>query len=504
MGDNSKTYFSFLFVSLMLMSFEGNKGKFVYEDLFLNGKQIEVYNINELNSKGSDFCAVPFRNGIVFTSSRNSSDKDGLKNIFNNNYFDLFYSEKTGNDHYTDPKKLRGDINGDLHDGPASFNQTSSIMYFTRNNEKVKGLVSLKIYSAKEKNEKWVDLKELSFNGNKFSSCHPSLSKDGKTIYFASNRPGGYGGMDIYKTIMKDGKWGDPKNLGVNVNGEGNELFPYINEVGHLFYSSDGYGTIGKLDIFLCKKNGNGFKYRMNVGEPINSKWDDFGFFIDKNAEQGYLSSNRNGGNGNDDIYGWKLVNKKIVKKIIVIDQSTGEKINGAKIFIENQKNSWSPSILKNIEFGTYGYEIIDAEIYNLNIEKEGYFDYVAILTKDIIYNEKETIVLPNKRKYKLFLGKMMEQVSQVSMGNVEIELLNECDGSKQTTKSDEDGNYRFDIMCGCEYVVIAKKNGFMTRTKIISKSSNPCHSNQSIEKVIEMKEVSKSNRPRASIFDNK
>jgi hypothetical protein len=125
-------------------------------------------------------------------------------------------------------------------------------------------------------------------------------------------------------------------------------------------------------------------------------------------------------------------------------------------------------------------------------------------LTKDIIYNEKETIVLLNKRKYKLFLGKMMEQVSQVSMGNVEIELLNECDGSKQTTKSDEDGNYRFDIMCGCEYVVIAKKNGFMTRTKIISKSSNPCHSNQSIEKVIEMKEVSKSNRPRASIFDNK
>ena len=121
MGDNSKTYFSFLFVSLMLMSFEGNKGKFVYEDLFLNGKQIEVYNINELNSKGSDFCAVPFRNGIVFTSSRNSSDKDGLKNIFNNNYFDLFYSEKTGNDHYTDPKKLRGDINDVVIDLTTEF-----------------------------------------------------------------------------------------------------------------------------------------------------------------------------------------------------------------------------------------------------------------------------------------------------------------------------------------------------------------------------------------------
>lgn len=503
MSPKPTTYLTFLLFVFMLMSFDGARDNFIFDDFSMDEKQIEVYNIENLNSKGLDFCAIPYRNGIVFTSSRNKEDGTGLKNVFNNNYFDLYYSEKIGEDTYRDPQKLKGKINSDLHDGTATFNVPGDMMYFTRNNEKTSGLISLKIYSAEGVEGHWINLKELPFNSKKFSTCHPSLSRDGKILYFASDRPGGYGGMDIYKSILENGKWGEVQNLGVNVNGEGNELFPYINEGGHLFFSSDGYKSMGRLDIFLSKKAGRGFKRRANVGEPFNTLADDFGFYIDETGEHGYLSSNRHGGKGNDDVYGWKLVEKKISKNIIVVDGSTGERINEAEVSIDNEKETWNRNILKTVESGTYEYEVQNSDEYYLTIEKEGYEEYTAVLAKDIIYDEKETIVTLSKRKLSLFSGKVQEQVFHKGLENVKIEILNECDGRKQTAKSSKDGSFGFTVMCGCEYIVITKKDGFMTKTKIISKDSNPCQSSQLIEEVIEMRPVPNSNFPRASIFDD-
>lgn len=502
MNPNPTTYLTFLLLVFMLMSFDGTRENFAFDNFSKEERVIEVYNIENLNSKGLDFCAVPYRNGIVFTSSRNKIDGSGLKNVFNNNYFDLYYSDKIQDDTYSDPKKLKGKINGDLHDGTATFNVSGDKMYFTRNNEKTSGLISLKIYSAEGVEGHWINLKELPFNSKNFSTCHPSLSRDGKTLYFASDRPGGYGGMDIYKSIFQNGKWGEAQNLGVNVNGEGNELFPYINEGGHLFLSSDGYGTLGRLDIFLSKKDGRGFKFKQNVGEPFNTLADDFGFYIDETGEHGYLSSNRNGGKGSDDVYGWKLVEKKISKKIIVVDGSTGERINEAEVSIDNVKETWNRNILKTVESGVYEYEVQNSNEYFLTIEKEGYEEYDAILAKEIIYDNEETIVTLSKRKLSLFSGKVQEQVFHKGLENVEIELFNECDGRKQTAKSNKDGSFGFTVMCGCEYIVIAKKDGFMTKTKIISKESNPCQSSQLIEEVVEMRPVPNSNFPRASIFD--
>lgn len=502
MSQNPTTYLIFFLFVSMLMSFDGAKNNFAFEDFSIDEKEIQVYNIENLNSKGLDFCAVPYRNGIVFTSSRNKVDGSGLKNVFNNNYFDLYYSEKIGDDTFRDPQKLKGKINGDLHDGTATFNVVGDMMYFTRNNERSSGLISLKIYSAEGVGNQWINLKELPFNSKKFSTCHPTLTGDGKTLYFASDRPGGYGGMDIYKSTSVNGEWGEAQNLGVNVNGEGNELFPYINDAGHLFLSSDGFGTLGRLDIFLCKKDGRGFKYKQNVGEPFNTLADDFGFYIDQTGEHGYLSSNRAGGKGNDDVYGWKLVEKKISKTIVVIDEATGEKIDEAEVSIDSEKKSWDKNILETVKTGTYKYEVQNSEEYFLNIEKEGYEEYSAVLEKDIIYNGKESVVTLSKRKLSLFSGKVQEQVFHKAMENVEIELINECDGRVQLEKSSKDGSFGFTIMCGCEYIIIAKKEGFMTKTKVLSKELNPCRSTQLIEGVIELRPVPNSNYPRASIFN--
>ena len=470
-------------------------------------KEVEIYNIQQLNSKGLDFCAIPYRKGIVFTSSRHIDDKTGMRNLFNKNYFDLYYSERNGAGNYSDPRRLKGNINGKLHDGTATFNEAGNRMYFTRNNEKTKGKIALKIYSAEMIEGNWINVEELPFNSQKFSNCHPSLSKDGKQLFFASDRPGGYGGMDVYVSTLKNNKWSKPENLGVNVNGEGNELFPFVDDYGDLYVSSDGFGTTGRLDIFVCDRDGKRFKHKRNLGEPFNTRSDDFGFFIDKNKEHGFLSSNRLGGNGNDDVYGWRLVDKKeevgVSRKFIVIDELTGEKIEEAEVVVEQELEDWNRTVLKSATKGEYDYAVKNSEEYFIKIEKEGFIGFAKVWNKKEMMDKEVHTLYLKKRTFSLLSGKVEGQIYHDAMEGVEIELLNECDGRKQKAKTDADGIFGFTIMCGCEYVILAKKDGFLTANKKVSIKENSCKDTQLVEKKLELRPAPNSSFPRASAFDD-
>jgi flagellar motor protein MotB len=265
----------------------------------------------KLNSMGeNNFSPAFYRSGIVFLSDRNYKGLSRSKSEWTGKrYLDLFYAQKTDKNNWIDPEPLRGDVNGRFNEGPAVFTHDFSSLYFTRNNylsskvEKNKKNVNvLKIYEAKQADGEWKITGPLSFNSEEYSVCHPAINSDGTVMYFSSDIPWGYGGMDIYMVRRTGGdSWSKPVNLGAKVNSEGNEVFPFMQNDTLIYFSSDGHYGIGGLDVFSAQLINNEWQNVENVGAPVNSSADDFGFIIDSSAQTGYFSSNRI--NGVDKIF---------------------------------------------------------------------------------------------------------------------------------------------------------------------------------------------------------
>jgi len=273
---------------------------------------VVVSNLGMLNSSDLDYSPILFKDGVVFTSTRKyvGSKRKAFRSK-KKAYSYLFYSKRNSRGEFKEPAPLKGKINGRYHEGTATFNQEGTLMFFTRNTNEGKnsyGKVNLKIYVAKNINGYWKEIEELPFNSDRFSVCHPSISKDGKRLYFASNKNGGFGGMDIYVSHYENGRWQYPVNLGPEVNSAQNETFPFIDEKDALYFSSDGHGGKGGLDIFKSKitdaEEGTWSK-PANIGQPFNSPKDDFGFTVYNNSQDGFFTSSREGGKGRDDIYTW-------------------------------------------------------------------------------------------------------------------------------------------------------------------------------------------------------
>ncbi|GAA4270836.1 hypothetical protein U6A24_02975 [Aquimarina gracilis] len=272
-----------------------------------------VLNILNINSKYSDYAPSFCQEKLVFSSSRDVNRVSKSFDAFSNQPFlDLYTASKEADKQRI--KKLKGKINSKFHESSPVFTADGKTVYFTRNNYSNKksktnteGSVLLKIYQAKYKEEKWVNIKELPFCSDEYSVAHPTLSPDGRYLYFASDMPGSLGKSDLYFVrIYKDGSFGTPQNLGNQINTDGRETFPYVSDKGKLFFASDGHLGFGGLDIFVAMPDEGGETEIYNLGEPINSPEDDFTFIINEENKIGYFASNREGGKGDDDIYGFR------------------------------------------------------------------------------------------------------------------------------------------------------------------------------------------------------
>ncbi|MCB0506766.1 MAG: hypothetical protein R2739_10415 [Chitinophagales bacterium] len=270
-------------------------------------RKIEVENLHQLNTSASDFCAVPIENGILFTSTSEGKTNGTSGDAYQQIYIAHYLSDSTFK-----IESLKGVVNSkNYNSGPACVDTLRDILYFTKNNYQYgdavlnkKGDVTLKIYSAKKNNNAWKDSKELEFNGKEYSCAFPSINSDGTIIFFTSDRAGGYGGKDIYYSVNNNGIWSKPKNAGNKINTAGDERYPFIHPDGTLYFSSTGLPGFGGMDIYKSVPNKLGeFGNPENLGKPFNSPTDDFGFYLDRDAETGFFSSNRNGGEGSDDIY---------------------------------------------------------------------------------------------------------------------------------------------------------------------------------------------------------
>ena len=170
--------------------------------------------------------------------------------------------------------------------------------------------VKLKLYRLVylPNENRWGDqlIEAVPFNDREYSVGHAALTADGQTLYFASDKPGGYGGVDIYKSVRdQSGNWAAPTNLGPSINTSGDEMFPFVSNDGTLYFSSNGHLGLGGLDVFSATavSTKEGWSAPENLGFPINTNSDDFGYIIDKENKNGYFVSNRAGGKGDDDIY---------------------------------------------------------------------------------------------------------------------------------------------------------------------------------------------------------
>lgn len=302
------------------------------------------------NTDAQEFGASYYKNGIVFSSSKTPSSFLKRKNNMNGKPFLDMYVAEINNGQLEAPKQFDRSLNGNLHDGPASFSNNGTFVAFTRNNYKDKSkdkIVELQIYFSTFTDGKWSQEEAFMFNGADYSVGHPCLTKDGKTMYFISNMPGGYGKADIYKTTRNaQNQWTTPENLGATINTEDDELFPFFEEKNQvLFFASNGHFGLGGQDIFKSQVVTNGYGKVVNLKAPINTQFDDYSMIVDENMDKGYLSSNRK--DNNDDIY---TVNFKPVsdteEQPEVVALVTKEPVieNSTKEIIEEEE---TPKIIK-------------------------------------------------------------------------------------------------------------------------------------------------------------
>ena len=378
----------------MLLKFSQKSGNDSRAKLFIQNRdyldEIKAnsgrYKIQDagINTKYSEYGGAFYGNKLVFTSARDTGFLFQRKHKWSNQYFTKIYSsEMTSDSTLGTPKMFAKNIKIPFHEASPIFTKDRQTMYFTQNNY-LKGkkgknsekVTLLKIYKAKLIDNKWSNVEELPFDSNNYSVAHPALSLDEKTLYFASDMPGTLGQSDIFKCkIDEDGSFGIPENLGTEINTEGRETFPFVSDDNELYFASDGHPGLGGLDIFYSKIENGVFSKVKNIGETANSPNDDFGFVINTQTKRGFLTSNREGGKGSDDIYQFfetRQLNCEQKLSGVVTDLETGAIIINAKMSLFN--NSFK--VLKTTTSDKNGYFYFDVECdtnYYIRAEQTDY-----------------------------------------------------------------------------------------------------------------------------------
>ncbi len=286
------------------------------DDISNKKPQFELKNLS-INTEFSDFGPMYFKNKLVYSSAKDSSKYHTRKYHWTEQQYLNFYVGRINqvDTDVTQISEFSQELNTRYHEATLAFSPDQKRIYFTRNNFDGKlrrdddGVNHLKLYTAEmvEENEgkiEWTNVLELPFNGENYSVGHPAVSNDGRKLYFVSDMPGTMGATDIFVVdILENNTYSQPKNLGSTVNTHGREMFPYITEKA-LYFASDGHLGLGGLDVFESKNNYDfSFQSPVNMGAPLNSKVDDFGYIVNEEANTGFVCSNRKSGKGDDDIY---------------------------------------------------------------------------------------------------------------------------------------------------------------------------------------------------------
>lgn len=368
--------------------------------------------VKELNSKDNDYCPVfagSRDNEVILTSTREITTGRRKSNITGTRYADLFASKfEIQKQKWETPKLLEENqvINTTNDEGAATLSDRGDLMIFTRcRYDKSKDL-GTELLVANQSRGDWSEPTLLELVGDSLIAAHPSLSSDGTTLYFVSDRPGGYGGKDIWMAKGKGNSFDKPVNLGPEINTPGDEMFPCIRENGELYFSSNYLPGLGGLDIFKAAKDEKGKWEVENMKAPINSPGDDFGITFSKGEiDKGLFSSNRKGSKS-DDIYSFYLPPKIFNASGEIFNKETNQKIDGAMVRIIGTDGT---NLKVRANGGRFQYKLKPETEYVLAAFKDGYLNDKARLS---------TIGLEDSKDYK-FIFKLAPTDQPIKINNI-------------------------------------------------------------------------------------
>jgi len=478
--------------------------------------EVVIKNALALNSDKLDFSPVFFNNGIVFASTRqpgnnlpNHSDK-----WTGDAYANLYFSEYQPNGDLSDPAAFATGLRSKHHQGPLAFYPSGLEMLFTGNVARRTGKgekeLFLNITKAVKDGKQWLRAAAFDLGDGTWNDAHPALTADGKLLYFASDRPGGYGGMDLYCARFSDGKCGLPVNLGAEINTPGNEVFPFIYADGTLYFASDGWGGYGGLDIFHSEPDAEGYwQQSANLGLPFNSPKDDFGYVLDLTGSNGFFTSARKGGLGKDDIYEFHLPAPQSNKysrlpnaTVCTVDGSTGQPVAGARVSVFSKISDGSyvgyekdymvklvasdgedgfekrrlpadpfgPDELLNNHFetgpdGQASLYLNPSNTYLLQVDMPGYepanVGYSPDATADCIPLKPASCIQ--------LAGRIADKQQRGFIAGAAISAVNLTTGEQLETDSDEAGQYSFCLERDCDFIVTATKKDFIEENALVS-----------------------------------
>jgi outer membrane protein OmpA-like peptidoglycan-associated protein/tetratricopeptide (TPR) repeat protein len=411
-------------------------------------------------------------------------------------------------------QKFSRNLNSKYHEGPATFFHDGSKIVFTRNNyyqgeekKSKEGITKLKLFIADLVNNEWQRIREFPYNNDEYSTGHPTLTIDDKIMYFVSNMPGGFGGTDIYMSRYDNGKWSKPMNLGSQINTTGNEMFPFVDERGNLYFSSDGIPGLGDLDMFFIPMNtatGMVAGKPRNLGAPLNSNRDDFGIITDSERKEGFFSSNRKRGGSDDDIYWFSRMGALYGCRDVVVsvtDKDTKQPFDRIRLeyFSKTDQNDKKSAITDNKGILKV---CLEADYdFTFSATQNGYLpttidfsnrdasDYEPSKLEILLKRKPIEEILKTKPKESDKLAKLNANIATnnnpistifrgvVTAGNdstaiagVQVKFINQCDGSVQEMTTGADGSYEFKRDINCDYVLEAFKDNFGKSTEFLLK----------------------------------
>jgi peptidoglycan-associated lipoprotein len=360
-----------------------------------------VENVKKFNSKQSDFSpywADKNYKALLFTSTREGSTGKSVDGWTDQNFSDIYITTQDKKGAWSEPLPADENINTEVNEGTPWLNKKANVIYFTRCPIIKKEKMGCQIYYAKKQGRGWATPDTLKLSDDmSLHMGHPALTEDELNIYFSAEMPGGYGGKDIWlaKRTKKTKPFDKAVNLGPVINTSGNEMFPYLRDDGSLYFSSNGYEHLGLggLDIFKSEYKNDKWSKPENLKYPLNSAGDDFGIIFKGDKNEGFLSSNRKGGKGFDDIYYFYLPPLIFTLQGVVRDDSTKQIIPGAVVKLEGSDGTL---IIDSTDAtGTYQFgktQILENTSYELTVSKENFIGTKGRETTVGLKNSKDLI----------------------------------------------------------------------------------------------------------------